>query len=174
MAFRRALEEDPDFCDAEDDLGEVLWMQKDLAGALSEFHAAVQCNPGSGTAQNNLGAALLYYSHDVDRAIEHLRAAVNSKPGFALARLNLGKALAAKQDFSAAEPELRAAMAIDPELAAAHLNLGLLLAAKEGSMSAEAQQELQTGLRLDPRLSRLDPTPICGVLAIMLELVSSR
>ena len=152
VAFRRALDEDPDFCDAQDDLGEVLWLQKHLAGALSEFHAAVQCNPSSGTAQNNLGAALLYYSHDVDSAIEHLRAAVNSKPGFALARLNLGKALAAKQDFSAAEPELRAAIAIDPTLAAAHLNLGLVLAAKEGSMSAEVQRELQTGLRLDPRL----------------------
>ena len=152
VAFRRALEEDPTLCDAHDDLGEVLWVRKDLAGALSEFQAAVQCNPGSSTSQNNLGAALLYYGHDVDGAIEHLRAAVDSKPGFALARLNLGKALAAKQDFSAAEPEFRAAIAIDPDLAAAHLNLGLILATKEGNMSAEAQKELQTGLRLDPRL----------------------
>ena len=77
--------------------------------------------------------------------------------GFALARLNLGKALAAKQDFSTAEPELRAAIAIDPDLAAAHLNLGLILAAKEGSMSPEAQKELQTGLRLDPRLRNSVP-----------------
>ena len=152
VAFRHALEEDPAFCDAHDDLGEVLWMQKDLAGAQSEFHAAVQCDPGSATAQNNLGAALLYYRRDVENAIEHLRAAVNSKPGSALARLNLGKALAAKQDFSGAEPELRAAIAIDPDLAAAHLNLGLILATKQGTLSAEAQKELQTGLRLDPRL----------------------
>lgn len=157
VAFHRALEEDPTFCDGHDDLGDVLWMQKDLAGALSEFQTAIQCNPGSATAQNNLGAALLYYRHDVESAIEHLRPAVNSKPGFALAHLNLGKALAAKQDFSAAEPELRAAIAIDPDLAAAHLNLGLVLAAKKGSMSAEAQKELQTGLRLDPRLRGLIP-----------------
>src|ERR1700752_493036 len=33
-AFQRAIEDDPTFCDAHDDLGEVLWMQKDLAGAL--------------------------------------------------------------------------------------------------------------------------------------------
>jgi len=152
VAFHRALEDDPIFCDAHDDLGEILWMQKDLAGALSEFQAAIQCDPGSPTAQNNLGAALLYYRHDIESAIEHLRAAVNSKPSFALARLNLGKALAASQDFSAADAELRAALTIDPDLAAAHLNLGLVLAEKKGSMSAEAQKELQTGLRLDPRL----------------------
>jgi tetratricopeptide (TPR) repeat protein len=152
VAFRRAIDDDPGFCDAHDDLGEVLWMQKDLAGALAEFQTAISCDTGSATAQNNLGAALLYYRHDVESALEHLRVAVNSKPGFALARLNLGKALAAKQDFSAAEPELRAAIAIDPDLAAAHLNLGLLLATKQGNVSAEAQKELQTGLRLDPRL----------------------
>lgn len=156
-AFHRALDEDPAFCDAHDDLGEVLWMQKDLAGALSEFQAAAQCSSSSATAQNNLGAALLYYRRDVESAIEHLRAAVNCKPGFALARLNLGKALAAKQDFSAAEPELRAAIAIDPDLAAAHFNLSLVLAAKEGTMSPEAQKELQTGLRLDPRLRESIP-----------------
>jgi len=153
IAFRHALEEDPTLCDARDDLGEVRWMQKDLAGALSEFGAAVQCDPGSATAQNNLGAALLYYRYDVENALPHLRIAVSSKPGFALARLNLGKALAAKQDFSAAEAELRAAVAIAPDLAAAHLNLGLILAKKAGSLSAEAQSELRTALRLDPRLS---------------------
>jgi len=152
VAFHRALEDDPIFCDAHDDIGEILWMQKDFAGALSEFQAAIQCDPGSPTAQNNLGAAFLYYRHDIESAIEHLRAAVNSKPSFALARLNLGKAVAAKQDFSAAELELRVAIAIAPDLAAAHLNLGLALAAKEGKMSADAQKELQTGLRLDPRL----------------------
>jgi tetratricopeptide (TPR) repeat protein len=152
VAFRHALETDPTFCDVHDDLGEVLWIEKDLASALIEFQEAAQCNPNSATAENNLGAALLYYRHDVDSAIERLRVAINAQPGFALARLNLGKAFAAKQDFSAAEPELRAAIAIDPDLAAAHLNLGLILAAKKGSMSAEAQKELQTGLRLDPRL----------------------
>jgi tetratricopeptide (TPR) repeat protein len=165
--FRRALDDDPDYCDAHDDLGEVLWMQKDSAAALSQFQAAVSCAPNSATARNNLGANLLYYKHDVSGAIEQFRAAVALKPGFATAHLNLGKALAAKQEWSEAEPELRSAIAIDPESAAAHVNLGLVLDAKSAGNSTEALLQMQQGLKLDPRLraiipqqylSRLDPS----------------
>jgi protein O-GlcNAc transferase len=156
-AFRRAIQDDASYGEAHDDLGEVLWMQNDLSGALSEFEIAVRCNPGSGLARNNLGSALLYYQHDIDRAIEELRSAVTSRPGFALAHLNLGKALAAKQDFAAAEMELRSAIAITPDFAAAHLNLGLVIAARKGSLSTEAQVEMEKGLRLDPRLREMIP-----------------
>jgi tetratricopeptide (TPR) repeat protein len=156
-AFRRAIQDDASYGEAHDDLGEVLWMQNDLSGALSEFEIAVRCNPGSGLARNNLGSALLYYQHDIDRAIEELRSALTSRPGFALAHLNLGKALAAKQDFAAAEMELRSAIAITPDFAAAHLNLGLVIAARKGSLSTEAQVEMEKGLRLDPRLREMIP-----------------
>lgn len=156
-AFRRAIQDDASYCDAHDDLGEVLWMQNDRAGALSEFQIAVRCNPDSASARNNLGSALLYYKHEVETAIEALRAAVASKPGFALAHLNLGKALAAKQDFVGAETELRSAIAITPDFAAAHMNLGLVMAAKKGSLSTEAQTEMEKGLRLDPRLREMIP-----------------
>ena len=37
VAFRHALDEDPTFCDARDDLGEVLWIEKDLASALIDL-----------------------------------------------------------------------------------------------------------------------------------------
>jgi tetratricopeptide (TPR) repeat protein len=156
-AFRRALDDDPAYCDAHDDLGEVLWMQKDSIGALSEFQAAVACSPDSASARNNLGASLLYYRHDIAGAIEQFRAAVSAKPGFTLAHLNLGKALAAKQEFAEAESQLRAAVAIDPELAAAHVNLGLVLAAKSDGKSEEAEVEMQKGLTLDPRLRDIIP-----------------
>jgi Flp pilus assembly protein TadD len=71
--------------------------------------------------------------------------------------LNLGKAFAAKRDFSAAENELRSALALDPTSAAAHMNLGLVLAAKDARLSADAQMEMEKGVRLDPRLKDLIP-----------------
>jgi tetratricopeptide (TPR) repeat protein len=166
--FRRVLDDDPDYCIAHDDLGEVLWLEKDSAGALAEFHTAVSCDPNSAVARNNLGASLLYYKHDVPGAIEQFRAAAALNPGFATAHLNLGKALAVKRDFDEAESELRSAIAIDPELAAAHVNLGLVLAEKDSANSNESFLEMRQGLKLDPRLreiipqqylSRLDPHP---------------
>lgn len=155
--FHRALDDDPSYCQVHDDLGEVLWMQKDPAGALSEFQTAVSCAPNSAIARNNLGASLLYYKHDIPGAVEQFRAAVAAKPGFAMAYLNLGKALAAKQNFAEAESELRSAVAIDPELAAAHVNLGLVLAAKSDGKSVEALSEIEHGLKLDPRLRDIIP-----------------
>jgi tetratricopeptide (TPR) repeat protein len=156
-AFRRALADDASYCEPHNDLGEVLWLQKDWPGAFSEFQAAVVCSPDSASALNNFGASLLYYKHDVDKAIEQLRAATTAKAGFGMPHLNLGKALAAKQDFASAESELRSAIAIDPESASAHVNLGLVLAEKSAPSSPEAEAEMQKGLKLDPQLRQIIP-----------------
>lgn len=156
-AFHRALDDDPDYCEAHDNLGGVLWMQKDAAAAMPEFQAAVRCDPNLASARNNLGTALLYASHDVDGAIVQFHAAVAVRPGFALAHLNLGKALAAKQEFAGAIVEFRSALAIDPALAAAHLGLGLALAEETNTVSAEARAEMAEGLHLDPTLRAIVP-----------------
>jgi tetratricopeptide (TPR) repeat protein len=156
-AFRRALDEAPDYCEAHDNLGSVLWLQNDPAGAMREFEDAVHCDPNLASARNNLGSALLYYGHDPDQAIAEFRAAVARRPGFALAHLNLAKSLAAERDFAGAEPEFRSAIAIDPSLAAAHVGLGLLLAAQKTAVSPEALAEMKLGLRLDPALRAIIP-----------------
>jgi tetratricopeptide (TPR) repeat protein len=163
-AFRRALGDDPSFCDAHDDLGEVLWMEKQFPEALSEFQAALRCNPHSAMVHNNLGSALLYFSHDVEAAIGQFRACLASRPGFALAYLNLGKALAAKGAFAEAETELRNALVVDPISAAAHLNLGLVLAGKNDELSPEAKSELEKGIGLDPRLRDMVPQKYLAAL----------
>ena len=163
-AFRRAIADHPAFCDAHDDLGEVLWMQKQFPEALSEFQTALRCNPHSAMVHNNLGSALLYFRHDVEAAIGQFRACLASRPGFALAYLNLGKALAAKGAFAEAETALRNALAIDPVSAAAHLNLGLVLAVKNGELSAEAKSELEKGIGLDPRLRDMVPEKYLAAL----------
>jgi len=156
-AFRRAIHEDPGFCEAHDNLGGVLWVQKDAVAAMSEFQAAVQCDPNLASARNNLGNALLYSGHDLDKAIAEFRAAVALRPGFALAHLNLGKALATKQNFADAENDFRCAILIEPELASAHMGLGLALAAETSGVSAEARAEMETALHLDPALRDVIP-----------------
>lgn len=156
-AFRRALVGDASYCEAHDNLGEVLWMQKDFGGALSEFQIAVRCSPVSALAHNNLGSAFLYYSHDIPGAIEQFHLCLASRPGYALAHFNLGRALAAKQDLDSANAEFRSAIAIDPDSAGPHVYLGLLLSMREGSVSPEAKVEIEKGLHLDPTLREMIP-----------------
>jgi tetratricopeptide (TPR) repeat protein len=156
-AFRQALADDPEFCEARDNLGGVLWIQNDAAAAMPEFQTAVHCNPQLASAHNNLGTALLYSSHNLDGATSEFRTAVALKPGFALAHLNLGKALAANQKLAEAEPEFRTAIALEPEQAAAHVGLGLVLAERRNGMTPEARSELNEGLRLDPSLRSAIP-----------------
>jgi tetratricopeptide (TPR) repeat protein len=156
-AFRRALSEQANDCEAHDNLGGILWLQKDLAGALKEFQTAVDCNPNLASARNNLGIALLYHVHDLDGAIAQFHSAVALRPAFALAHFNLGKSLATKQDFAGAEPEFRKAIAVDPSMAAAHVDLGLALAIRNGRLSPEARSEMQKGLKLDPDLRNVIP-----------------
>jgi tetratricopeptide (TPR) repeat protein len=163
-AFRRALDEDSSYCEAHDNLGTVLWLEKDPATAITEFQSAVRCDPNLASARNNFGTALLYHSHDAEKASEQFRVAVTLRPGFALAHLNLGKVLAAKQDWDQSEPEFRRAILLDPDLAAAHLGLGLLLATKQSGVSAEARAEMEKGLRLDPTLRALIPQAYLGQL----------
>ena len=156
-AFRRAIEAAPNFCEAYDDLGGVLWQQRDFAGASSEFDMAVQCNRNFASAHNNLGIAMLYYKHDLDQGIVQFRAAIAANPGFALAHVNLAKSLATKGQYAEAESEFRSAIVLAPEMAAAHLGLGLLLATSAGKVSSEARAEMNEGLRLDPTLKAAIP-----------------
>lgn len=156
-AFRRALAEDPNFCEAHDNLGSVLWLGSDVAAAMAEFQAAVHCNPQLASARNNLGMALLYNGHDIESAIVQFRAAVAGRPGFGLAHMNLAKTLAAKGALAEAEREFRNALAIDPRMAAAHVGLGLVLAAEKSQVTEEARAEIEEGLRLDPSLLDIIP-----------------
>jgi protein O-GlcNAc transferase len=156
-AFRQALDDDPGFCEAHDNLGSVMWMRQESASAMAEFQAAVRCDPNLASARNNFGMALLYYSQDLNEAIEQFRTAVLLRPGFALAHLNLAKTLAAKQQFVESEAEFRQALMIDPGIAAAHVGLGLVLAAERNSLSSEAQSEMKKGLQLDPGLRNVIP-----------------
>jgi tetratricopeptide (TPR) repeat protein len=156
-AFRRSISEKPDYCEAHDNLGGILWLQKDLAGALKEFQFAVSCDPNLASARNNLGIAFLYHLHDVKAATIQFRAAVALRPAFALAHFNLGKCFVSERNFSSAQPEFRQAIAIDPLMAAAHVNLGVVLAIQTGRVSEESESEMQIGLRLDPKLREVIP-----------------
>jgi tetratricopeptide (TPR) repeat protein len=157
-AFRRAISEKADYCEAHDNLGGILWLQKDRVGALKEFQLAVSCDPKLASARNNLGIAFLYHVHDVQAAMTQFRAAVLLRPAFALAHFNLGKCFVTERNFSAAGSEFRQAILVDPLMAAAHVNLGVVLAMKNGGISPESQTEMQIGLRLDPKLRDIIPS----------------
>ncbi len=121
----------------QDALGQALFVQGDVAGALSHFRQAVQMDENLASAHNNLGVALLA-AKQPDEAVSHLQKSVSLNPGSPIALYNLGNAwLQADRPEDAATAFLRA-YALDPDQlnakagwAAAMLQLGIGDAAQQ-------------------------------------------
>ena len=58
IAFRKALERDPNISTARNYLGNILLQQNRLDLAIQEFGEAIRLNPNLGEAYYNLGVAL--------------------------------------------------------------------------------------------------------------------
>jgi Flp pilus assembly protein TadD len=87
---------------------------------------AVEVNPRSARAHNELGGALLQAGKPVD-AVRHFREATQLSPDDRYLQFNLGKALAAAGSGSDAMRAFRRALALNPDFADAHDELGVLL-----------------------------------------------
>lgn len=157
--LREAIEDDPDYAPAHNNLGAVLDKMGDSEGALREFAAAVQAEPGYALAHRNWGFVLLDHG-DTDSAIKQFQADLKTRPGDAMGHFYLGLAFKEKQKNSQAIRELRRALELEPQMAKAHVELGLLLASPRGTLSGAAREELERGLKLDPKLIAAIPEPI--------------
>ena len=124
--------------------------------AIAHFQDAVDVDPSSGDAQNNLGGALLEKG-SADEAIPHFqRAAEGSTPG-PPTQGNLGIAFLQKAKVDEALPHLQKAVALDPRQVRNQYYLGdaFYLQGK----APEALAHWREGLRLDanylPLLSQM-------------------
>jgi Flp pilus assembly protein TadD len=132
-------------------LGALAMESHSLAGRYRDGKAlwsfAVQRNPGSWLAHNNLGKELMQEGH-AGAAERQFRAAIAIQSDSPEAHANLGNALEEQGRDAEARAEYEAALAIDPGFAGAHYNLGLALL-RSRSMALAAEQ-FQATVRLDP------------------------
>ena len=90
-AFRKAIEVKPDYADALNNLGAVLFRQGKLVEAEAAFRRAIELKPGLADAHSNLGAALFAHGK-LSEAVTALQKAIELKPEHAAAHRILGVA----------------------------------------------------------------------------------
>ena len=149
-SYRKAIELDPKYAMAHNNLGSALGAKGQLDAAMASFDKAIELDSKYAMAHNNLGNAL-HRKGQLDAAIVSYRKAIELDPKFAGAHSNLGNALKDKGQLDAAIASYRKAIELDPKLALAHGNLGIALAAK-GQLD-EAIVSFRKAIELDPKLA---------------------
>lgn len=123
-AYREVMAADAQHADAVTNLGEVLYRQGDVAGAIALHELAVRLKPGCAIVWNNLGVAL----NTAGRAAEAFAAyetATARDPQNAIALSNYADALTQTGDYDGAVVRLQKALWLKPDYAEAHCNLGM-------------------------------------------------
>ena len=158
------MSDDPEFYV---DLGRKLWKRRRYTDAESSFALALDLDPASATAHNNLGWAREAAGDD-SAALSHYAQAVEIDPGFSTARVNLAKLLGRTghhQDalenwlaLVAAKPRDRTALGslVDTALRAGDLRtaaeyaerLALIYHGRQDDMPAAARLRDETPLRM--------------------------
>jgi tetratricopeptide (TPR) repeat protein len=123
---QQALEQDPDYALAQDNLGRIL-------GTLGRWDEAVACSrqalqhlPWDSSLQANLGHRLLH-AGQLDKAEQTLRTALNRDPHLSRAYADLGQVLLAQQRVQEAEEVLRRGVTHSPTKVDSPLALARLL-----------------------------------------------
>lgn len=129
------------------ELAAALVEARRLPEAIEHFQLAVQLQPDSAEAENNLGAALLEAGR-VDDAIDHFTRSTQLSPALDHAHANLGRALLHAGQPGAAVEHLRVAVRLDPDNPDHRDALGVALI-RAGEIDA-AVVELQHAARLKP------------------------
>jgi tetratricopeptide (TPR) repeat protein len=146
--YRRALAMQPNFTEAEVNLGAALQETGAYAQAIVHLRQAIAQCPDFAVAHYNLGNALSAAGQDPRTAY---REAVALKPDYADAWYNLAMAQDAAGDSREAQACYRNAIAAAPSFAAAHMNLGVLLF--NDGLHEEALSAYDRALEASPRLA---------------------
>ena len=98
--------------------------------AVRHFQAALQLNPESAAAHNNMGNVLsaLGQSHEAAR---HYRQAIKIRPTYAEAHNNLGSVIGSQGDLDGAIELFSRAVQLDPDYDEAARNLNKALEARD-------------------------------------------
>ncbi|MFO0892368.1 MAG: tetratricopeptide repeat protein [Isosphaeraceae bacterium] len=136
--FRRAIELDPTFALAHENLGNAHYRKGDLNRAADEYRLAIRMDPKSPQAHAFLGKSLARMGRMKD-AIPLLRKAIELKPDYAEGHSNLGIALSMDQQPGEAVKALRRAIELDPKDSLAHYTLGNIAVGRQDWDDAERE-----------------------------------
>jgi len=147
--FNKALELDPEFSRAYDNLGLCYEAMSNIESAVKCYERAVSLNrkrlPASPWPPLNYGMLLLRQG-SLDQAETFLREAVDLGPGMPLTHHQLGAVLAKQKRFSDAVDELKKAVGLDSTYPEAHFTLAL--AYRQLGDSEQANLELDAFQKL--------------------------
>lgn len=138
--LRRALEINPGYPEALNDLGTILTDAGKYQEAILHFSNALTLNPNYAEAHNNLALTLTYMNR-FPEAIEHYKIAIALNPRSSNALNNLGAALAQQGRFEDAKPYFLQALMIQPGYDEAYNNLGLLYYQQQDYANSKAYFE---------------------------------
>ncbi len=146
--YRKALEFDPDFYPALNNLGAIYLRQKDAARAEEAFLKALTLNSEDSEVYFNLGHAL-YEEGRYSQAAERLEEGLKRSPRSALGLFFLGSAYLRLGDLKKAEANLKSASSMDPAgMPAARLQLANVYLKRHDTESASV--ELRAYLEANP------------------------
>ncbi|HEV8580442.1 MAG TPA: tetratricopeptide repeat protein [Thermoanaerobaculia bacterium] len=145
--FRKALAAQPKSVEARVNLGSMLALREDRAGAVAQFRDALRLDPANATAHFNL-AALLADGPERGEALEHAAAAVAAWPGDAEARRLYAQLLRDGGRLAEALPEYARAVELAPGDETARLGEAETLVRL--ARYAEARRKLEAGLSQMP------------------------
>jgi spermidine synthase len=147
VAYRRALELDPNLAPAWSGIGSCRLAADDADGARPALEEAVRLAPEDAIARNNLGTASLRLG-DLEGAEMSFREAARLAPDLAAARANVGVVERRQGKLEAAETDLRAALVLDPLDLDARYDLAMVLRSR--GREGEAKRELEKIVSIDP------------------------
>jgi tetratricopeptide (TPR) repeat protein len=147
---QKAIQLDPAFMKAYDQLGLCYEAQDDWDEAIKAFQTAIRLNEQmpvrSPWPAMNLGVLLLRLNR-LDEAEASLRASLKADPGFPVARFRLGQVLEKKTRSEEAIAELEQAISLDPTYPEPHYALGRIYRSRGDPRAAERELGLFQELR---------------------------
>ncbi len=147
--FKRALALQPEFPEAQNNLGTVYGLVKELDLALDRFQMAVSdiLYKTPHIAYHNMGLAY-YKKGDYQKAIENYQKALRSFPSYSLGHENLARAYEATNSFQAAIESYNKSITYAPNYPTPHFSLARLYIRL--NRNDDAAKELRLTMDIDP------------------------
>lgn len=133
--------------------GGLLFMQRDLDGAVREFREAIRLSPDSPVPHNNV-AMVLHLQDHFSEAQREMLIAIELAPSYAPAYSNLGFVLFDHGDLAAAVERWKSGVQLDPNMPSAWGGLAIGLLAM--GYVDQAAQSYRQALKLDAQFADME------------------